>query len=275
MLIFTGMKQELEDLVKKATQGDKKALEKVVIEIQDLVYNLALRMLWHPEDAKDASQEVFIKIITNLGSFNHKSAFTTWVYRVTSNTLINYKKKYFKESISFDEFETQLNQGFSDSIDFTSNETEQKLLVLEVKIGCSNAMLQCLNKKSRLVYIIGEILEFNSIQGAEILSITPDNFRQKLSRARNKIRSFMQSNCGIINKKNPCRCAKKIDSSIAKGMICPDKLQFVTDNRDVALIDTIDSIENEVSLYQSNPNYNTPEKIIKEVKNIITAANIV
>lgn len=178
------MENKLETFVRKAVKGDKKALEKVVIQIQDLVYNLALRMLWHPEDAEDATQEILIKIITNLGSFKHNSNFKTWVFRLASNSLINFKQKSFQRALSFDQYKTQLNQGISSSVEYTSNETEQKLLVMEAKIGCSNAMLQCLNREGRLVYIIGEILEFNSKEGAKILDVTPENFRQKLSRAR-------------------------------------------------------------------------------------------
>ena len=74
--------ESLEQLVAKAADGDKVALEEVVRQIQDKVYGLALRMLWHPADAEDAAQEILIKIITHLGSFRGDSAFMTWVYRV-------------------------------------------------------------------------------------------------------------------------------------------------------------------------------------------------
>ena len=79
------MKDKLKILVEKANSGDKNALELVVIEIKDLVYNLSLKMLLFPEDAKDATQEILIKIITHLSTFNHKSQFKTWVYRVATN----------------------------------------------------------------------------------------------------------------------------------------------------------------------------------------------
>jgi len=155
----------LETLVKKSVEGDKKSLEEVIVQIQDLIYNLAIRMLWHPDDAKDATQDILIKVITNLGSFNHNSAFTTWVYRIASNNLVNFKKKKFKSSMSFEQYELQLNNDLSGSITYTNNSAEKNLLIQEAKIGCSNAMLQCLNKENRLTYILGEILEFNSNEG--------------------------------------------------------------------------------------------------------------
>jgi RNA polymerase sigma factor (sigma-70 family) len=263
----------LETSVKKAVAGDKKALEEVVIQIQDLIYNLAIRMLWHPDDAKDATQDILIKVITNLSSFNHKSAFTTWVYRLASNNLINFKKKKNANSINFDQYEQQLNQGFSSSISYTNNKAEQNLLIQEAKIGCSNAMLQCLNEENRLIYTIGEILEFNSKEGAIIFNITPENFRKKLSRTKKSLHEFLKNNCGIINPKNKCRCHKKVDNSINKGFIAPNNLLFTDNIKNTNLINSIENIQNEVSLYQSNPEYNAPKKLLKEVKRIVTTAN--
>ena len=85
MPIFTKMKSTNE-LVKLAVKGDKNALEELILSVQDMVYNLALRMLWHPEDAKDATQEILIKVVTNLSSFKGNSEFNTWVYRLATNT---------------------------------------------------------------------------------------------------------------------------------------------------------------------------------------------
>lgn len=87
------MSESLETLVLKANAGDKKALESVIKEIQDLVYNLSLKMLLFHDDAKDASQEILIKIVTHLSTFKHESRFTTWVYRVATNYLISHKGK--------------------------------------------------------------------------------------------------------------------------------------------------------------------------------------
>jgi RNA polymerase sigma factor (sigma-70 family) len=263
----------LENLVREAVGGDKQSLEEVVVRIQDLVYNLAVRMLWHPDDAKDATQDILIKVITNLGSFSHQSAFTTWVYRLASNNLINFKKKKFVAAISFDEYEGQLNQNFSDTIGYTTNKAEQNLLIREAKVGCSNAMLQCLSKESRLAYILGEILEFNSSEGAIILDITPDSFRQKLSRARKNLYSFLNKNCGIVNHENTCRCYKKVDVSIKNNFIDPKNLLFAKDGVGASLIGAIDNIQNEVALYQSNPEYNAPRTLLKEVRRIITTAS--
>src|SRR5688572_27185757 len=83
----------LDALVERAKAGDREALEAVVAAIQDRVYNLAIRMLWHPADAEDATQEILVRVVTHLGGFRGESAFTTWVYRVAVNYLLTTRKR--------------------------------------------------------------------------------------------------------------------------------------------------------------------------------------
>ena len=75
----------LDQLVAQAREGNEEALEVVVRGIQDRIYNLALRMLWHPSDAEDATQEILLKVITHLSQFRQESAFITWVYQIAKN----------------------------------------------------------------------------------------------------------------------------------------------------------------------------------------------
>ena len=86
---------ELLALVHKATEGDKKALETLVADVQDIVFNLSLRMLGTFADAEDAAQDILLKVITHLSSFRGDSAFTTWVFSIAVNHLKNYQKHMF------------------------------------------------------------------------------------------------------------------------------------------------------------------------------------
>ena len=69
-------------LVHAAVQGDRSALEQLVRRHQGFIYSLAQRMLYSPEDAADATQEILICIVTNLVSFRGDAAFRTWAYRI-------------------------------------------------------------------------------------------------------------------------------------------------------------------------------------------------
>src|ERR1700742_5117646 len=81
-----------EMLVQASLQGDKKSLEQLVARYRDLIFNIALKMIQDREEAADITQEVLIKVITKLDGFKYNSAFKTWVYRITVNQVLNYKK---------------------------------------------------------------------------------------------------------------------------------------------------------------------------------------
>src|SRR5512139_3644606 len=83
---------DFERLVELAKEGRKEALEELVRGIQDRVYNLALRALFLPADAEDATQEILIKVITHLADFKGESRFTTWVFRIATNHLLTTQK---------------------------------------------------------------------------------------------------------------------------------------------------------------------------------------
>jgi RNA polymerase sigma factor (sigma-70 family) len=82
----------LEEVVERAQAGDRAALESVIEQVEGRIYGLAIRMLWHPEDARDATQEILIRIITHLGDFQRQSTFMTCAYRVAANQLSTTQK---------------------------------------------------------------------------------------------------------------------------------------------------------------------------------------
>ncbi|MFD0861545.1 RNA polymerase sigma factor [Sungkyunkwania multivorans] len=262
------MKSKLNILVDKASSGDSDALELVVLEIQDLVYNLSLKMLLFPEDAKDATQEILVKVITHLSTFNHQSDFKTWVYRVATNYLMSFKGKTSKEfAMPFVDYADLIDSGQSDVIRYTTNEGELSLLEEEVKVSCSQGLLLCLKPEDRLVYILSEVLQFNGKEGAEILEITPENFRKKLSRSRKKIRNFLNGKCGLANPTNACRCSKKVDFLIDQQIIDPKRLRFAEfTQRSIDLVKQIDDLERSVAIYRSVPNITSPKEIMKTIR---------
>ena len=87
--------QEDQNSVLRARGGDRKALEDLIERHQAWIYNTALRMLFHPQDAEDATQEILVKVVTRLSSFEGRSSFRTWLYRIVANHLLNVKRQYF------------------------------------------------------------------------------------------------------------------------------------------------------------------------------------
>jgi RNA polymerase sigma factor (sigma-70 family) len=228
--LIDGMTADLEDqeLVARAQDGNREALEVLIKRHQSWIYNIVLRMIYHPDDAQDATQEILIKLVTKLSSFEGRSSFRTWLYRIAVNHVLNMKRGRLESAtMSFEDFGRGLdNTPDMDLPDQLSVPVDVQLLVDEARISCTSAMLLCLNREQRLVYILGEIFGVTDSIGAELLEISRENFRQKLGRARRDLHNFMQEKCGLINKANPCRCARKTQGFIKAGYVDPHKLLF-------------------------------------------------
>ena len=189
--------EELFALVEKATAGDREALETLIEGVQDLVFNLSLRMLGTFADAEDATQDILLKVITHLSSFKKESAFSTWVFRIAVNHLKNYKKHMFAQHpLSFEFYGEDIKNGnIHDVPDLTQN-VEKTVLAEELKLSCTNVMLQCLDTDSRLIFVLGTMFQADSRIAGEILGISPEAYRQRLSRIRKKLADFLSEYCG-------------------------------------------------------------------------------
>src|SRR6202011_3343732 len=95
------------------------------------------------------------------------------------------------------------------------------LLVTEAMISCTSGMLLCLDREQRLTFILGAILGVSDTVAAELLEITPDNFRQRLARARRDLRNFMNDKCGLVNHANPCRLPRRPVASYKQATSIP------------------------------------------------------
>lgn len=82
-----------EDLVGKYLAGDERAFTILVERHQTRVFNVALRVLGNPEDARDATQDAFVSMLRKLSQFRGESAFTTWLHRVTVNSCYDILRK--------------------------------------------------------------------------------------------------------------------------------------------------------------------------------------
>jgi RNA polymerase sigma factor (sigma-70 family) len=254
-------------LVRQAQGGSREALESLIRRHQPWIYNLVLRMLYYPHDAEDTTQEILIKLITKLATFQGRSSFRTWLYRIVVNHVLNQQRRDWENRLTFSEYGHGLDTTPDlDLPDPNSVPVEVTLMVEEAKIGCTSGMLLCLDREQRVIYILGEIFGVTDVVGAELLEISRENFRQKLARARRDLHNFMQDKCGLVNEANPCRCAKKTSGFMKAGLLDPHKLLFarehVTRVRDVAEktshhLDALDQAYGEI--HRAHPFQSAPD----------------
>lgn len=218
--------EELRALVDKAVSGDKKSLEELVADVQDIVFNLSLRMLGTFADAEDATQDILLKMITHLSSFRGESAFTTWVFRIAVNHLKNYKKHMFAQHpLNFEYYGDDIKNGKIQDLPDLSQNVERDILAEELKMSCTNVMLQCLDVESRCIFILGTMFKVDSRIAGDILEMTPEAYRQRLSRVRRKMADFLMEYCGEYGS-GRCRCKGRIDYAIQSRRLDPMHLAY-------------------------------------------------
>jgi len=212
------------ELVRRAREGDRAALEELIRRHQPWVLHIAQRMLWSRGDAEDAAQEILLKAVTHLARFRQESGFRTWLYRIASNHLLD----RCRTAKSFDQVVVSLNEMPDGELpDPNSSGVEKAILIEEAKVACTTGILMCLKPRQRLVFILGEILGVRDEVAAAMMETTPGNFRQLLSRTRRELYGFLNRQCGLVNQSNACCCARKAPTFIERGWVRPDRLQFV------------------------------------------------
>ncbi|MBX7059792.1 MAG: RNA polymerase sigma factor [Leptospirales bacterium] len=268
---------ESERLIAQALEhGKAAALEALLKMHADYIYNICRGMFLNPIDAEDASQEILIKLTANLAKYDaRRGRFRTWIYRIAANHAIDMRRTSMEELVSdFAAYGRDL-----DSVPFEEigagelSNPETQLLIEEAKLGCMLGMLLCLDRKQRMTFLLGEVMRLDSQEAAAILGISSDAYRQRLSRARSDLYQFMQNQCGLINKANPCRCHRKTKGFIKAGYVDPANIKFAGPHlqRIRAMAEngecTLDEYNNAgyAELYRENPFYETPATVVQKL----------
>ena len=220
--------EELQALVAKATAGDKTALETLIAGVQDIIFNMSLRMLGTFADAEDATQDILLKMITHLSSFRGDSSFTTWVFRIAANHLKNYKKHMFaRYPLNFEYYGNDIENAKIDDVPDLTQNVETDILAEELKLSCTNVMLQCLDEESRCIFILGTMFQIDSRIAAELLELTPEAYRQRLCRVHKKMADFLAQYCGEYGS-GRCKCRDRVNYAIQSHRLNPLQLDYVS-----------------------------------------------
>src|SRR5688572_2849555 len=98
------------NLVERAKEGDRSALEQLLLRHQAWIFNIAVRMVFQPQDAEEVTQEVLIKIVTRLSTFQGECKFRTWLYRIAVNHVLNMRRsRRENEALTFAAYGDAIN----------------------------------------------------------------------------------------------------------------------------------------------------------------------
>jgi RNA polymerase sigma factor (sigma-70 family) len=272
-----------DDLLVRARNGELQALDTLLVSIQPAVYNLALRMLGNREDAQDATQEALLKITTHLGSFRGESSFGTWAYRVTSNYLLTARTRSQESpETSLEALQEKLGAGMDLVEKFAGDATiltpEDKLTARRIALSCTQSMLMALDRELRIAYLLDVVFGLSSEVAADVLNISADAYRKRLSRARQRLDDFMGDACGLVSEQARCRCGQQVRAlELAQRASVPQpktiRLHVHNDELEHAAREFGDLVRmsDAAAVFRAHPNYRAPRQLIAAIRTVLTA----
>ncbi|MCK4893374.1 MAG: sigma-70 family RNA polymerase sigma factor [Calditrichia bacterium] len=170
-------------LVNQAKKGDQAAFTELVELYSERIYNLGLRILKNPDDAADMLQETFIAVYEKIDSFDGRSNFFTWLYRIATNFALMKLRKGKRTIYTDQDMEDQFDDPEKMQIHEWQDLPLQDMLNNEFRKHLDNAIDQ-LPEIYRSVFVIRDLENMSIKETSHILGITESNVKIRLKRAR-------------------------------------------------------------------------------------------
>ncbi len=176
------------DLIERSQAGDEQAFQELVNQYRTRVASIAYQVLGNYEDARDVSQEVFIKLYRGLKGFDPKKKFFTWLYRLTVNAAIDFlrSKKRRSQEFSIDERPNQYQDIPASELESVTYDFERKEL-RQIFHGLADR----LNPKQKAAFVLCDLQGFSADEVADMLNCPKVTLRWYLHEARKRIRKMI------------------------------------------------------------------------------------
>lgn len=165
------MNHEENNIIRRILGGNTREYELLVNKYQDAVYNVIYRMLQQRAEAEELAQDVFVKAYVKLESFNYKSKFFSWIYRIAINTAISHQKKS-KRFLHPEQMPEPAGANQEDEMMFNEQHA-----ILDHVIGT-------LNEKYRSVIVLHYFEQLSYAEMAEVLQLPEKKIKSRLYDAR-------------------------------------------------------------------------------------------
>lgn len=185
------MTREQEALtVQRVLNGDADEYEKLVLEYQKNVYNLALRMTGDPEDAADMAQEAFIKAYNSLSGYRGDSKFSVWLYRIVSNVCLDFlRAKKRRQTVSLSVTDGDGEESELDVAD--DSQSPETLFERSMTRDAVRRGLASLTPEYRQILILRELQGMSYDEIASVLGLESGTVKSRIFRARKKLCAFL------------------------------------------------------------------------------------
>ena len=174
------------ELIQSILSGNQQDFKLLIKKYEANVFRTAIGFLHNKQDAEDITQDVFIKVYQSLSSFNGKAAFSTWLYRITVNSSLNFLRK-------------KKRRGFwvalSELIQIPSKDKPGEIALTEkTEKAIIPQAIDDLPDKQRKAFVLSRYEELPHIQIAEIMKITEGAVEQLLHRAKINLKKILEKN---------------------------------------------------------------------------------
>ena len=178
------------ELVEKAKRGDQEAFAQLVLDNQNRVYSLALRLSGDREEAADLAQEAFVKAWQGLSAFQGESSFSTWVYRLTTNVCIDHlRKKKRREAVEPSVSLDDENNSWAEPS--TWEQDPQRLLEQSERGKALARAIDQLPDWQREALVLRELSGLSYQEIGEKLDIDIGTVKSRIARARLNLRKIL------------------------------------------------------------------------------------
>ncbi len=177
-------------LLTKARQGNVQAFEELSGSYYTKVYNICYRMLNNPEDASEQAQETFIKAFRYIRDFKGNCSFSTWIYRIATNTCLDFiRKNKNKNTISMEQ-ETFEELTVKDRL-ISNSPGPEKIAENNAQREAIKKALSQMNEKNRMIIILRDFRGLSYEQIAVTLETPVGTVKSRISRARSELRELL------------------------------------------------------------------------------------
>jgi RNA polymerase sigma-70 factor (ECF subfamily) len=169
--------------IERAQRGDRAAIETIVREVHPLVHNVCRRTLNNDTDADDATQNALINVVRNIGRFDGRSSFTTWVYRIATNAAIDESRRRHRRRL-------RLVSVVSDEHEMADDAGP----VVETRVDDADQLrplLQQLPEEFRVAVVLRDIMDLDYEEIAEVLGVPGGTVRSRIARGRAKLAELL------------------------------------------------------------------------------------
>lgn len=184
-------------LIERSRRGDTFAIETLILRYQDRLYNAILKICQNSDDAAELLQELFVKLIENIGDFENRSSFYTWAFSIAVNLTISHCRRRQKIKFSsIDEETGQDSQAACALKDFLSDKSNPDPAALSQNAELCELVSKLLGQLSdehRVVLVLRDIEGMDYAQIAATLGISEGTVKSRLNRARNNLRELLGS----------------------------------------------------------------------------------